>query len=77
MDRTKRTAVVVGIAVLLAAVATLGMYRIVSQMPAAAAEMETVDVVVAQHPLKLGTRTHQRSRQGGAVAGDRAGRWHV
>ena len=56
MDRTKRTAVVVGIAVLLAAIATLGMYRIVSQMPAAAAEMETVAVVVAQHPLKLGTR---------------------
>ena len=56
MDRSKRTAVVVGIAVLLAAVATLGMYRIVSQMPASAAEMETVDVVVAQHPLKLGTR---------------------
>ena len=34
MDRSKRTAVVVGIAVILAAVATLGMYRIVSQMPA-------------------------------------------
>ena len=56
MDRSKRTAVVVGIAVLLAAVATFGMYRIVSQMPASAAEMETVNVVVAQHPLKLGTR---------------------
>jgi pilus assembly protein CpaB len=56
MDRSKRTAVVVGIAVLLAAVATLGMYRIVSQMSASAAEMETVNVVVAQHPLKLGTR---------------------
>ena len=56
MDRSKRTAVVVGIAVLLAAVATLGMYRIVSQMPASAAEMETVNVVVAQHPLNLGTR---------------------
>jgi pilus assembly protein CpaB len=32
------------------------MYRIVAQMPAKAAEIETVDVVVAQHPLKLGTR---------------------
>ena len=57
MDRSKRTAVVVGVAVVLAAVASLGMYRIVSRMPAAqAAEMKTVGVVVAQHPLKLGTR---------------------
>jgi pilus assembly protein CpaB len=56
MNRSKRTAVVVGIAVLLAAVASLGMYRIVSRMPVAAAEVRSVDVVVAQHPLKLGTR---------------------
>ena len=56
MDRSKRTAVVVGIAVLLAAVASLGMYRIVSRMPVAAAEVRSIDVVVAQHPLKLGTR---------------------
>ena len=55
MDRSKRTAVVVGIAVLLAAVASLGMYRIVSRMPMAAAEVKAVDVVVAHHPLKLGT----------------------
>ena len=55
MDRSKRTAVVVGIAVLLAAVASLGMYRIVSRMPVAAAEVKSVDVVVAHHPLKLGT----------------------
>ena len=56
MDRSKRTAVVVGIAVVLAAVASLGMYRIVSRMPARTADVKTVDVVVAQHPLKLGTR---------------------
>jgi pilus assembly protein CpaB len=56
MDRSKRTAVVVGIAVLLAATASLGMYRIVSRVPAAAAKVNTVNVVVAQHPLKLGTR---------------------
>ena len=56
MDRSKRTAVVVGIAVLLAAVASLGMYRIVSRTAPAAAEIKTVDVVVAHHPLKLGTR---------------------
>lgn len=57
MDRNKRTAVVVGVAVVLAAVASLGMYRIVSRMPTAkAVEVKTVNVVVAQHPLKLGTR---------------------
>ena len=56
MDRNKRTALVVGIAVVLAAVASLGMYRIVSRMPAKTAEVKTIDVVVAQHPLKLGTR---------------------
>jgi pilus assembly protein CpaB len=56
MDRNKRTALVVGIAVVLAAVASLGMYRIVSRMPAKTVDVKTVDVVVAQHPLKLGTR---------------------
>jgi pilus assembly protein CpaB len=56
MDRNKRTAVVLLVAVLLAAVASLGMYRIVSRMPTKAAELPTVDVVVAQMPLSLGTR---------------------
>ena len=46
----------VGIAVILAATASLGMYRIVSRVPARTAEVNTVNVVVAQHPLKLGTR---------------------
>ncbi len=57
MDRNKRTAVVVSVAVVLAAVASLGMYRIVSRMPTTKpVEVKTVAVVVAQHPLKLGTR---------------------
>jgi pilus assembly protein CpaB len=57
MDRNKRTTVVVLVAVLLAAVASLGMYRVVSRMPAKGADaVKTVDVVVAQHPLTLGTR---------------------
>ncbi len=78
MDRTKRTAaVVVGIAVLLAAIATLGMYRIVSQIPATAAEMETVDVVVAQHPLKLGTRISRDHVKVVQWPAKRAGGWHV
>ncbi|HXW05331.1 MAG TPA: Flp pilus assembly protein CpaB [Vicinamibacterales bacterium] len=56
MDRSKRTAVVVGVAVLLAAIASLGIYRIVSRLPVQAAELPTIDVVVAQYDLKLGTR---------------------
>lgn len=57
MDRNKRTAVVLVIAVLLAGVASLGMYRVISRMPARDnAAVTTVDVVVAQHPLKLGAR---------------------
>jgi len=55
MNRSKRTAVVVGIAVILADTASFGIYRIVSKLPARGAEVATVDVVVAQHPLKLGT----------------------
>ena len=56
MDRSKRTAVVVGVAVLLAAIASLGMYRIVQRMPSRTTDVKTIDVVVAQHPLTLGTR---------------------
>ena len=55
MDRNKRTAIVLVVAVLLAAVASLGMYRVVSRRPAGdGSTMKTVDVVVASHPLKLG-----------------------
>jgi pilus assembly protein CpaB len=57
MNTNKRTAVVVFVAVLLAAVATLGMYRVVSARPASEGRaVKTVDVVVAQHSLTLGTR---------------------
>ena len=56
MNRNKRTAIVLGVAVLMAAIASLGVYRIVKAMPARAAEITTVDAVVAAHPLKLGTR---------------------
>ncbi len=57
MDRNKRTVVVVGVAVLLAAVASFGMYRVVLARPAnAGGAVKTVDVVVAQHALALGAR---------------------
>ena len=57
MDRNKRTAVVVVVAVLLASVASLGIYRVVAARPASAGPaVKTVAVVVAQQPLPLGTR---------------------
>ena len=57
MDRNKRTAVVVLVAVLLASAASLGIYRVVSARPASTGNtVKLVDVVVAQQPLPLGTR---------------------
>jgi pilus assembly protein CpaB len=56
MDRSKRTAVVLTLAVLLASAASLGIYRIVSRLPTGPVKAPTVDTVVARHPLKLGTR---------------------
>jgi pilus assembly protein CpaB len=56
MNHSKRTAVVLGIAVCLAAVASLGVYRILSRLPSKPVEVPTVDTIVAKHPLKLGTR---------------------
>jgi pilus assembly protein CpaB len=56
MDRNKRTAIVVGIAVLLAATASFGIYRVVSRVSVRSASAPTVEVVVAEHPLPLGTR---------------------
>ena len=79
MNRNKRTAIVLGVAVVMAAIASLGAYRIVAAIPARAAEVTTVDVVVAAHPLKLGTRMtadHVKARE---VAGEqpRAGSLHA
>src|SRR5690349_21525730 len=56
MDRNTRTAIVVGIAVLLAATASFGIYRVVSRLSLRAAPAPTVEAVVAEHPLPLGTR---------------------
>jgi pilus assembly protein CpaB len=56
MSRSKRTAVVFSLALFLASVASLGVYRIVSRLPTQPVEVPTVDTVIAKHPLKLGTR---------------------
>jgi pilus assembly protein CpaB len=56
MNRNKRTAIVMAVAVVMAAIASLGVYRIVSAMPQRQGPPTTVNAVVAAHPLKLGTR---------------------
>src|SRR5688572_16029349 len=55
MNRTSRTIVVLGVAVLLAGVASFGVYRAVASRPAQAA-VTTVDTVIAAQPLRLGDR---------------------
>jgi pilus assembly protein CpaB len=56
MSRSKRTAVVLSAALLLASAASMGVYRIVSRLPTGPVQAPTVDTVLAKHPLKLGTR---------------------
>jgi pilus assembly protein CpaB len=56
MNRSTRTIVVVAVAIVTAAIASLGMFRVLSAMPAQEASIETIDTVVAAHPLQLGTR---------------------
>jgi len=57
MNRNTRTVVVVVVAMLLATVASLGIYRVVAAQPAREGDViQMVDVVVADHPLPLGTR---------------------
>lgn len=56
MNRTKRTAIVLGIAVVMAAIASMGVYRVVSDVSKRAAPVTTVKTVVASHKLALGTR---------------------
>ena len=56
MNRTKRTAIVLGIAVVMAAIASMGVYRVVSVASKRAAPVTTVNTVVATHKLALGTR---------------------
>jgi pilus assembly protein CpaB len=55
MNRTTRTAVVVGIAVVAAAVASLGAYRVVQQMPVREVEVRSLWQVVATHDLTMGS----------------------
>jgi pilus assembly protein CpaB len=56
MNRTTRTIVVVGIAVLVAAVASLGAYQAIKRMPVREVEVHSVFYVVAAHDMPMGSR---------------------
>ena len=56
MNRTTRTIVVVGIAVLVAAVASLGAYQAIKRMPVREVEVHSVYYVVAAHDMTMGSR---------------------
>jgi pilus assembly protein CpaB len=55
MKRQYRTLIVVGVAILTAALASLGVYRAVQQLPVREVEVASHHVVVAAQPLPVGT----------------------
>jgi pilus assembly protein CpaB len=55
MNRRTRTLVVVGIAIVLASLASLGVYRAVQRIPVREVEIATAHAVVAARPLPMGT----------------------
>lgn len=56
MNRQYRTAIVMGIAVATAALASFGVYMAIRNMPVQKVEIGTVKVVVAAEPLRVGDR---------------------
>jgi pilus assembly protein CpaB len=56
MNRSTRTLVVVGIAVLVAGVASLGAYQVIKRMPVREVEVRSVYYVVAAHDMPMGSR---------------------
>jgi pilus assembly protein CpaB len=55
MNRTKRTTIVVGIAVAVAAVASFGAYEAIRRMPVREVEVRSLYQVVAAHDMAMGT----------------------
>jgi pilus assembly protein CpaB len=56
MNRTTRTVVVVTIAILVAAIASLGVYQAIKRMPVREVEVRSVFYVVAAHDMPMGSR---------------------
>jgi pilus assembly protein CpaB len=59
MDRTTRTIIVVGVAVLVAALASFGVYRAIQQMPVREVEVRSLYQVVAARDMPMGTLLNQ------------------
>src|SRR5215471_4435510 len=55
MDRTTRTLIVVGIAILVAGLASFGVYRAIQQMPVREVEVRSLFQVVAARDMPTGT----------------------
>jgi pilus assembly protein CpaB len=55
MNRNNRTVIVLAIAIIMAGIASFGVYRVVASMPDRQ-EVTTVSTVVAAHPIRLGDR---------------------
>jgi pilus assembly protein CpaB len=55
MDRTQRTIIVVGIAVLVAGLASFAVYRAIQQMPVREVEVRSLYQVVASRDMPMGT----------------------
>lgn len=55
MNRSTRTLVVVGIAVVVAALASFGVYQAISRMPVREVEVRSLYQVVAAHEMPMGT----------------------
>ena len=56
MNRNTRTAVVVGLAMVAAAVASLGAYGAIKRMPVREVEVRSLYQVIATHDMPMGTR---------------------
>ena len=55
MDRTTRTLIVVGVAILVATLASFGVYRAIQQMPVREVEVRSLYQVVAARDMPMGT----------------------
>jgi pilus assembly protein CpaB len=60
MNRQKRTLIVVTVSVLVAAIGTFAMFRVIQRMPTRKVEMPTTSVVVAAESIPVGTLLEER-----------------
>ena len=73
MNRNTRTLIVMAVAVLMASLASFGVYLAVRSMPVREVEIARAQAVVAARPLHGRPDAHQRRREDRAVAGRQPG----